>query len=242
VRVHVVGSSGTFPAPGRPATGFVIEHQGTRIWSDAGPGTFISLPVDPDLIDAVVLSHQHPDHCADIFAAFHAWTYRPEPRHQVPLYAPQPVWDRIVGFTGRDPECFAFTPVSTGGGFEWGTLSVEFVEMDHSVPTVGSLWTGASRTMFYTADTGPEGNWRGLAEGADLLLCEASYQGTVSDKEYPHHLTAGEAGEIARGIGARVLTLTHIPPYLDPAVSVSEAERTFGRQVRLAVPGTNFDV
>ncbi|MFZ0015648.1 MAG: MBL fold metallo-hydrolase [Acidimicrobiia bacterium] len=212
------------------------------MWCDAGPGTFISMPVDPDLIDAVVLSHRHPDHCADIFAVFHAWTFRPEPRHQVPLYAPQSVWDRIVGFIEREPECFAFTPVSTGDGFTLGNVSVEFVEMDHSVPTVGSRWTGAGRTMFYTADTGPGGTWRGLAEGVDLLLCEASYQGAAADKEYPHHLTAGEAGEIARGLGATALTLTHIPPYLRPAVSVSEAEATFGRQVRVAVAGTSFDV
>jgi len=36
--------------------------------------------------------------------------------------------------------------------------------------------------------------------------------------------------------------LTHIPPYLDPAVSVAEAEQTFDRPVRLAVPATSFEV
>ena len=103
VKVNVVGSSGTFPVAGRPASGYMVEQAGTRVWLDAGPGTFVNLPVDSYMIDAVVISHQHPDHSADIFTAFHAWTYCPDPRKGVPLYAPQEVWDRVVGLPGRWP-------------------------------------------------------------------------------------------------------------------------------------------
>lgn len=242
MRVHVIGSSGTFPAPGRPASGFLIEQGSTRIWCDAGPGTFMAMPVDPDLIEAIVVSHQHPDHCADLMAAFHAWTYRPTPREPVPLYAPQAVWDRLSEFLEKEPASFAFTAVWTGETVEIGDVSVSFVEMDHSVPTVGSRWDGNGRTLFFTGDTGPAGEWRELATGVDVLLSEASYQGATEDKAFAHHLTAGEAGEIARQVSAGDLTLTHIPPYLDPEISVAEAEKEFGRPVRLAVPGTSFDV
>jgi len=242
MRVHVVGSSGTFPAPGRPAAGYVIEQKGTRVWCDAGPGTFMSLPVDPGLIDAVVVSHQHPDHCSDLMAAYHAWTYHPTPREAVSLFAPQGVWDKLVAFIDKEPTCFAFHPVRTGDLVEIGDLTVEFVEMNHPVPTVGSRWTGDQRTLFYTADTGPEGDWRNLASGVDVMLSEASLQGPASEKDYPQHLTGGEAGEIARAVGARRLVLTHIPPYLDPSVSVAEAETGFDRPVMLAVPGSSFDV
>ncbi len=38
------------------------------------------------------------------------------------------------------------------------------------------------------------------------------------------------------------LVLTHIPPHLDAGASVAEAERTFGRPVRLAVPGATVEV
>lgn len=242
MRVHVVGSSGTFPAPGKPAAGYVIEQKGTRVWCDAGPGTFMSLPMDPDLIDAVVISHQHPDHCSDLMAAYHAWTFRPEPREAVPVFAPQSVWDRLVGFIEREPACFAFSPVWTGDHVEIGEVSVEFVEMDHSVPTVGSRWTGDHRALFYTGDTGPAGEWRLLAADVDVMLSEASLQGPAAEKEFSQHLTAGEAGEIAREVGAKRLVLTHIPPYLDPSISVAEAEARFDRAVSLAVPGVGFDV
>jgi ribonuclease BN (tRNA processing enzyme) len=242
MKVWVVGSSGTFPAPGRPASGYVVEQGGTRVWCDAGPGTFMSLPVESDLIDAVVISHQHPDHCSDLMAAFHAWTYRPAPRDPVPLYAPQSVWDRLTGFIEQEPSCFDFVPVGTRDQARIGDLTVSFVEMDHSVPTVGSLWDGNGRTLFYTGDTGPAGDWPELASEVDVLLSEASYQEATKNTDYPHHLSAAEAGEIARQVGARQLVLTHIPPYLEPSVSVAEAETVYDRPVRLAVPGTAFDV
>lgn len=242
MRVSVVGSSGTFPAPGRPASGYVVELGATRVWCDAGPGTFMSLPVESDLIDAVVISHQHPDHCADLMAAAHAWTYRPDPRDPVPLYAPQVVWDRLTGFLEQEPSCFDFEPVWTGDEARIGELVVSFVEMDHSVPTVGSRWDGNGRTFFYTGDTGPAGAWPDHAADVDVMLSEASYQEATKNPDYPHHLSAAEAGEIARRVHADQLVLTHIPPYLDPSVSVSEAEAVFDRPVRLAVPGTAFDV
>lgn len=246
MKLHVVGSSGTFPVPGRPASGYVIEQSGTRVWCDAGPGTFVSLPVDSYMIDAVVVSHQHPDHCSDLLTAFHAWTYCPEPRTSVPLYAPQAVWDQVSGFLdggqeSRLRQTFAFRPVWTGDKVEIGHLSASFTEMDHSVPTVGSRWEAEGRSLFFTGDTGPHGNWQEAARGVDLMLSESAYQERGED-DYPHHLTSAEAGRIAREVEARRLVLTHIPPYLDVSRSVSEAETSFDRPVSVAVPGVSFDV
>ena len=246
MKLHVVGSSGTYPVPGRPASGYLVEQSGTRVWCDAGPGTFVNLPVDSYMIDAIVISHQHPDHCTDLFTAFHTWTYCPDPRSKVPVYAPQAVWDRVSGFLdggqgSRLRETFDFTPVWTGDVIEIGDLSVSFVEMDHSVPTVGSRWEAESRTLFYTGDTGPDGDWYHMARGADLMLSESAYQERGED-DYPHHLTSAEAGRIAREAGAGRLVLTHIPPYLDVSRSVSEAESSFDRPVSVAVPGASFDV
>lgn len=247
MRLHVVGSSGTYPAPGRPASGYLIEQGTTRVWCDAGPGTFTALPVDADLIDAIVVSHQHPDHCSDLATAFHAWTYRPDPRKGVPLYAPRSVWERLSLFLEKGPNSelystFDFRPVSDGDALEIGDLSIRFVKTDHPVPTVGSLWEGHNRTLFFTGDTGPGGDWRELARGVNLMLSEAALQGASDDKAVEHHLTAGEAGAIAREVGAERLMLTHIPPYMDVSRSIHEAEVTFDRPVALATPRASYDV
>jgi ribonuclease BN (tRNA processing enzyme) len=157
------------------------------------------------------------------------------------------VWDRLSSFLDQGQGshldlCYDFHPVWTGDQVEIGPLTVSFVEMDHSVPTVGSRWEANGRAIFFTGDTGPKGDWKELARGVDVLLAEAGYQGERGVADYPHHLTAGETGQIARDVGAKRLVLTHIPPYLDASKSVHEAEVTFDRPVAVATPGTQFDV
>lgn len=249
MRIRVLGASGTYPVPGRPASGFLLEAAGTRVWCDAGPGTFLALAdlLDPDLVTAMVISHHHPDHCADFFAAYHAFTYRPRPRTGFPVYAPQATIDHLLAFVDAGPgddvfDTFEFVPVGDGDRQAIGGLEATFALTDHPVPTVASRWTDGARVFAYSADTGAGGEWARLAHSANLFICEATYQGEPGRDDYPHHLTAREAGGIARRVGAERLVLTHIPPHLDPVDSVSEAEETFGRPVALAVPGAEHRV
>lgn len=241
MRLSVIGSSGTYPVAGRPASGFLVEQDATRVWCDAGPGTLAALPVDVSLIDAVMVSHRHPDHCLDVIILSHVLAFGPSPRFGVPLYGPKSAIEALVGFVsgGRVEEVFDLRPLDDGDHVEIGSLSLDVALTDHSVPTLASRWSSDSRSLCYSADTGPDGEWMRLAEGCDLFVCEATYQGAPGEAEYPHHLTAWEAGQIAREAGATNLMLTHIPPHLDPARSVSEAETTFDRPVALAVPGTS---
>lgn len=241
MQLSILGSSGTYPVPGRPGSGYLIDHDGTRVWCDAGPGTLVSLPVDVTDVDAVFVSHRHPDHCLDVIVASHVLAFGPRPRFGVPLYGPESALDALVGFVdgGRVKEAYDLRPLADGDRVEIGSLSLEVAISDHSVPTFASRWETEHRSLCYSADTGPAGDWMRLASDADLFLCEATYQGEPGRAEYPHHLTAQEAGSIARSSGAKSLMLTHIPPHRDPARSVIEAEETFGRAVGLAVPGAS---
>ncbi len=252
MRLVILGSSGTFPAPGRPGSGYLVEREGTTIWIDAGPGTFMALAdrTEPSGVDAVVISHVHPDHCTDLFAFYHYTAYGPggaayghSGRPPVPVYAPAGVAERVAAFVGADDPshpvhaALDFRKVGEGDTAEVGPLHLQFAATDHSVPTVGVRIDAGGPALVYSADTGPGGGVPVLAAGARLLLCEASYQGDRADYEYPHHLTAAEAGALARAAGVDRLMLTHIPPVVDPRRSVEEAEAEFGRAVELAVPG-----
>lgn len=241
MRLTVLGSAGTYPVRGRPASGYLIEHEGTRVWCDAGPGTMTELPVAVSEIDAVFVSHRHPDHCLDVIIASHVLAYGPSPRFGVPLYGPASALEAIVEFVdgGRIDEVFQLNPLDESDRVTIGSLTLSVAVADHSVDTLASRWETEHRSLCYSGDTGPEGDWMRLAKDVDLFLCEASYQGEPGIHEYPHHLTASEAGAIARSAGAKKLMLTHIPPHLDPARSVTEAEKTFDRPVSLAVPGVS---
>jgi len=249
VRLHILGSNGTYPTPGRPASGYVVEHGDTVIWTDAGPGTFVALwdRFALEQISAVVISHEHPDHCSDLLSAYHALAHGPSRRATLPVYCPASVVDRISGFIRAGEghplaATFSFQPVNDGDKVTVGDIDIEFRATDHSVPTVGSRFRAGGRVLAYSADTGASGSWADLARDAHLFLCEATYQGDPDAHAYTQHLTAGQAGAIARMQKAHRLMITHVPAHADMAVSVTEAESTFDRPVALAVPGTVHDL
>lgn len=244
MRLTILGSAGSYPAPGRAGSGYLIEADGTRVWCDAGPGTFFALAnhLDHHEVDAVFISHQHPDHCSDLFAVFHAWAYSPRPRRRVPLLAHPAVLDRLAGFVEADPDhawwqVWEPRPLVGGDTTQVGSLQLEVAVADHSVPTLVSRWSDGSRVLTYSGDTGPAGDWSRLVAGCDLFLCEATYLSEADAVVYPYHLTAAAAGEIARREGAGSLVITHLPPHVEPATAVARAEEGFGRQVAVAVPG-----
>ncbi|MGH3539116.1 MAG: MBL fold metallo-hydrolase, partial [Pseudonocardiaceae bacterium] len=64
----VLGCSGSVPGPESPASGYLLRAGDTSVLLDLGNGTFGALQryLDPFTLDGLILSHLHPDHCADI--------------------------------------------------------------------------------------------------------------------------------------------------------------------------------
>ncbi len=247
--MRVLGSAGTYPAPGRPASGFLISEGSTTVWCEAGPGTYVEAArlLDPATLAAVVVSHQHMDHCLDVLTAFQALRYRPDPRYGLPLYGPAATLERLSGFlteasVDHFTETFELRPVGDGDLVQVGDLEITFRTTEHSVPTVASRWTGGDKTVAFSADTGPGGHWAEVAEEVDLFLCEASYVGERQPDDYPFHLTAREAGLIASGAQVDRLVLTHLRPIGDEGQPAREAASEFGGPVQVAVPGAEFEV
>ena len=214
---------------------------------DAGSGTCSALQefIDPLELDAVVLSHVHPDHCIDLLAYFHLACYGPRIREEIPVLAADLIEQRMCAFIDAGPDhafrrTFAFRTVSGGDIVLVGDIELAFANTEHPVPTVATRATWRGRSLVYTADTGPSPAVTALAAGVDVLLAEAAYQGT--EKPWPHHMTAFEAGDMGAQAGAQRLILTHIGPAFDPNRSLIDAESTFGAPVRLAIPGSTISI
>jgi ribonuclease BN (tRNA processing enzyme) len=249
VRLTVLGSSGTYPTPGRPASGYLVDHAGTTVWLDVGPGTLPALMAGPGVgvVDAIVLSHVHPDHCADLFPLLNVLRYGAGSGTGLPVLCPPGLPERFGDFLGAGQghalyRIFAFDEVGPGDERTVGPMTLRFGEANHPVPALVTRIEADGLSLVYSGDTGPGGDLSALAAGADLLLCEATMQGEVPDRRYEFHLFACEAGEVAAGAGVGRLVVTHIAPTLDPSVTVAEAAATFGGPVTHAVPGSRIDV
>ena len=237
----VLGANGTYPTAGRPTAGYLLSHADTRVWIDAGSGTFDGLwqLMDPADIDALIISHMHVDHCADLFPLYHYLRFGAPARPPLPLVVPDGAVDRLAAFLdsgGGSHLSDVFEPLTpTGQPVEVGSITFRFGPADHPVPTLQVRAEAGGRALAYSADTGTGSDLVALARGANTLLAEASFQGP--DKPAPHHLTAAEAGEIARQAGVERLILTHLMPTLDPEQSIAEAAAEFHGDVMVAAPG-----
>jgi ribonuclease BN (tRNA processing enzyme) len=96
--------------------------------------------------------------------------------------------------------------------------------------------------LVYSGDTGPGSDLRDLAEGADVLLCEATLVGERDDGTYPYHLTAQEAGRIAADAWVRTLVLTHLAAGNDQEQSLGEAAAAYAGEIILAMPGVTITI
>ncbi|HEX9823880.1 MAG TPA: MBL fold metallo-hydrolase [Actinomycetota bacterium] len=246
----VLGADGMYASPGGATSGYLLREDGFTVWIDLGSGTLANLQRHQDLydVDAVMVSHRHPDHLVDLFAYYIARLYGPpEPSPEIPLFAPPEVLERAHAFVSDSSEgglerAFDRREVDPGSSFEVGPFRVRTARMAHPVETMGVRIEAGGTVFAYSADTGPCTQLVELAEGADLLLAEASWQDEDDEVPGDLHLRASEAGDHARMAGAGRLVLTHIKPGLDRERSRREAAAVFDGEVLLAEQGMTIEV
>lgn len=243
VELTVLGCSGSYPAGDRGAcSGYLLRDGATALWLDCGNGTFAQLqrhlPVED--LTAVVLTHEHPDHCVDLYGLHVMLRYGLE-RHDLPVYAPPGLGEHLGTLVRGDwGDAFDWHVIDDGSATTIGSLGLRFSRTDHPPPTYAvECRSGASR-LVYTADTGPRWSVEQFDPGADLVLSEATY--LHDDKGTAIHLSAREAGERARAAGAGALMLTHLWPEVDPKASQAEGSHAFGAPVTLARPDLTVTV
>jgi ribonuclease BN (tRNA processing enzyme) len=221
-RVVVLGGCGAWPEPGRACSGFLLEHDGFRVALDLGHGTLprlLSLLGSTTAVglDAIVVTHDHPDHVVDLHGLFRARLYdgRQEPR--IPLYAPEAVLERIAGLEDSDRSTaelvFAWRPLPAGA-YEVGPFRLESWLLPHYVPNAGVRLSTRTLTVAYTGDTGPDPALAELGRDADLYVVDATdrWQQAGDPPSSPGpamNLTAREAGQAAASAAADRLMLTH---------------------------------
>lgn len=232
----VVGCSGSLPGPDSPASCYLLTaHHAGRDWRvllDLGSGAFGALQrhCDPLELDAVVLSHLHPDHCLDLTALHVMRQHGPRAADRpLPVHAP-------TGAAERMSRAYGVTEPQPMSGMTWHDLVAEetFVvgpfhitpyPVLHPVPAFGLRVQAGEAVVAYTGDTDMCAALSPLMAGADIVLSEAAFV-EGRDQARGIHLTARRAAQaVVEAGGVRSLLLTHLPPWNDPQLSLEEARQ-----------------
>jgi len=245
MRLTVIGGTGGYPGHGRPCSGYLVEADGFGLLIDPGYGVATALSVGSTLkFDAVLVSHAHPDHCADLNPILRARAWADNPLSPLPVYALPRTLDAVLSLDRPEVlagsyELRAFEP---GDELTVGPLHVRTALLPHPRPNVGVRIGLGTRSMVYTGDCGPSQDLVHLTDDADLLLAEASYARVVPHEIIGALSSAVDVGREAAAARVRQLVLTHLMPNTVDAEAIEAAAQYFGGPVVVARPGLVVDV
>lgn len=253
MRLTVVGCSGSFPGPESPASCYLVEAEEAgrthRVLLDLGSGALGRLPehADPLAIDAVLLSHLHPDHWFDMSGYYVLRKYHPAgPSPAIPVHGPRGTAKRMAQAYGLPPDPgmsqeFDVRELDERVAVVVGPMTFEVARVVHPIEAYAIKVTHAGRSLVYSGDTAACAALVDLARGVDLLLAEASFR-EGEDNPPDLHMTDREAAEVASSAGVGRLVLTHVPPWYDAKSALEEAEPVFDGPVELARCGATYDL
>ena len=247
--VHLLGTGAAVSDPHRTTTMLALEtgREGGFVLVDCGGDAvqrLLATGLDPTATEALVLTHQHPDHVSG-FALLMEKLWLLGRRHPLLVTGPADAltvaekvfaaydtshWDGLPDIDWRPVDLAEGTPICTASG-----LRVTAWPVLHPVPTIGLRFEGGDGAVVgYSCDTAPCPAVVALARDADLLIHEAS--GHLPGV----HSSAVEAAVTACAAGARSLLLVHLPPGtteagLDEARAVFPATRWSYEGERIAV-------
>lgn len=248
MRLTVLGSGASYPGAGRACAGCLVQTMDASVLLDCGNGVIGNLAcvMDPTELDALVISHGHPDHFADVYALYAALRYRPEgPAAPLSLWSPPGVLERVGAALGDNgvgelSQAFEVNELLACRPWDVGDISLVPHPVDHIPYTFALFLAAGEATMCYTADTRLGAAVRKAAEGAATVVAEATLPEQYSGRAA--HMTPSEAATLAEDVGAKTLVLTHLWPTVDRAAALRDARSRFSGRVIVADEHTSLDI
>ncbi|CAJ1228466.1 MBL fold metallo-hydrolase [Levilactobacillus zymae] len=233
----VLGCYGGYPYNGIGTSSYLITSGAYHLLLDCGSGALTALQryLDPLQLDAVLLTHYHHDHTADVGVLQYLWQLAPGAKKEpvLPIYGHTADADHFAGLTWPDAtQGVAYDPQQR---LTLGPLTVTFGATHHPVPAYAPIITetATGKRLAFTADTAAFPALATWAQGADVLLADtnfyADHQGTA------WHLTSTQAGQLAHDAAVKRLLLTHLPQTGSLAQLQAEAQTAAGEAIPTAV-------
>ncbi len=217
--LYLLGTGAAVSDPHRTTTMLAVEEEGHVLIIDCGGDVvqrMMAVGLDPRDIDAVILTHEHPDHIGGFPLLIEKlWLIgRDRP---LPVYGPAPALEvarslfdafDTAGWEGVPERVWHAVPMEPDTPvFATESFDVTASPVVHPVPTIGvRVRSAGGAVIAFSADTSRTPAMVAIARGADVLVHEAT------GREPGVHSSAEEAAGVAAEAGAARLVLVHLPP------------------------------
>lgn len=238
MKITIVGIWGGYPAPDGATSAYIVEKDGFSLVIDMGSGALAKIQKYTHVmdIDAVILSHYHHDHVADIGVLKYArlvQSYLTDKAEVLPIYGHKEDQTGFELLTGDYTEGIAYDPNKS---LEIGPFSITFLKTNHGVPCYGMRITDGETVFVYTADTAYQKDWISFAKDAHLLIADCNFY-EEQDGSKAGHMNSKEGAMIAEEANVEELILSHLPQYGNNKQLVEEARQYFSGNIQLAYEG-----
>ena len=227
MRLTVLGGSGAWPAAGGACSGSLVEQDGFRLLVDPGYATVPRLlGVLPAAdIDAVLVTHGHPDHCADLNPLLRARVLGGG-APVLPVHALPGALDAVLALDAPPMLDGAYELHDLAATTQIGPFAVRSARLPHFVPSLGVRLTAGGAALAYSGDAAADDALVELARDADVLLAEAAFVDTAT-KWLAMALSSPSAASVhARAWLALVIVSSVVNVFDETMNSVSSALRS----------------
>lgn len=248
MKLIILGSGTCVPSLKRNAPGYYLEAEDCRILVDCGSGTLLQLEKAGRSyrdIDAVFITHKHPDHFADLMPLIHALLATPNLNRVKELYVFSPkgfseYYEASVASVIGHPKGFAVRNVEIQDKFHFGPFNIITAKTIHSADSIAYRFERGGKAIVFTGDADYDQGIISLARNADLLITDCSFPDSLKAKG---HLSAKECGMVAAKAGARKLVLSHLYPANTPDTDrINESREAFDGEIVLAEDLMTFNI
>jgi ribonuclease BN (tRNA processing enzyme) len=253
MKLTVVGCSGLFPSPSSAASSYLVECGGPagrsqKVLLDLGSGALGPLQrfAAPSEINAIIISNLDFDHLADLSCLYFVVRYPPGEPYSIPIYGPAGTSSRLEGVIGgawreKGPLVFNVTEFSHQAKLAIGDLTVTPYRVNHPGESYGLRLEDGKSVVAYTSDSDICPALSTLADRADLLLADATFQ-ERRDLVRNIHMTGTRAGIVATRASVGRLVLTHLPVWTTAEIALAEAASSYKGILDIASVGQVYEI
>lgn len=238
MKVTIIGHWGGYPAVNGATSAYVVEKDDFVLLVDVGSASLSKLQNYYHVmdLDAVIISHYHHDHVADVGVLQHArlvYSYVTEEDKVLPIYGHREDEEGFERLTHDFTKGVTYHPTEP---LKLGPFTITFLKTAHSVPCYGMRITDGETVIVYTADTSYQAEWIDFAHQADLLITDCNFYAD-QDGSAAGHMNSREGAFIANQAQVDELILSHLPQFGNQEQLVQEAKQYFNGKIQLAEEG-----